>query len=53
MKDVSKTVTSDELITLPSFELRTAYPSRLLSDSDTLGEAGLIPNGILHARLSK
>jgi hypothetical protein len=32
------------------FELRSAYPPRLLTDSMTLEEAGLLPNGTVHAR---
>ena len=34
----------------PAFELRTSYPSRTLEDSATVEEAGLVPNGTLHAR---
>jgi hypothetical protein len=33
-----------------TFELRSAYPPRVLSDSMSLKEAGLIPNGTIHAR---
>ena len=32
------------------FELRSAFPPRLLTDSMTLEEAGLVPNGTIHAR---
>lgn len=32
------------------FELRAAYPPRLLADSMTLDEAGLVPTGVVHAR---
>jgi hypothetical protein len=32
------------------FELRSAYPPRILPDSMSLKEAGLIPNGTIHAR---
>jgi len=32
-----------------SFDLRAAYPPRLLSDSMTLSEAGLVPNGTVLA----
>ena len=32
------------------YELRTAYPPRALSDIMTLKEAGLTPNGTIHAR---
>jgi len=34
----------------PNFELRSAYPPRLLPDDMSLEEAGLIPNGTVHAR---
>lgn len=34
-------------------ELRTAYPPRLLEDGNTLEEAGLSPNGTIHARKLK
>lgn len=33
-----------------NIELRSAYPPRILSDSMTLKEAGLLPNGTVHAR---
>jgi UBX domain len=32
------------------YELRSAYPPRVLSDQMSLLEAGLIPNGTIHAR---
>ena len=32
------------------FELRAAYPPRLLEDHMTLEEAGLVPTGVVHAR---
>jgi hypothetical protein len=32
------------------FDLRSAYPPRVLLDFTTLQEAGLVPNGTLHAR---
>ena len=32
------------------FELRSAHPPRALADSKTIQEAGLVPNGTLHAR---
>lgn len=33
-----------------NFELRSAYPPRILSDTMSLKDAGLIPNGTIHAR---
>ena len=35
---------------VPDFELRSAYPPRLLTDNMTLEEAGLLPNGTVHAK---
>ena len=32
------------------FELRAAYPPRILDDALTMTEAGLVPNGTIHAR---
>ena len=32
------------------FELRAAYPPRILDDTLTMTEAGLVPNGTIHAR---
>ena len=32
------------------FELRSAYPPRSMKDSVSIEEAGLVPNGTLHAR---
>lgn len=32
------------------FELRAAYPPRVLCDSMTLEEAGLVPSGVVHTR---
>lgn len=33
-----------------AFELRSAYPPRQLTDELTLNEAGLVPNGTVHAK---
>lgn len=44
LEDVDCPLVSDVL------ELRTAYPPRVLTDDMTLREAGLCPNGTLHAR---
>ena len=33
-----------------AFELRAAYPPRALDDASTMAEAGLCPNGTVHAR---
>lgn len=33
------------------FELRSAYPPRVLQDSETLGDAGLVPNGTVHVHM--
>ena len=47
----SETGSGTELIrSICDFELRSAYPPRVLVDSMTLLEAGLIPNGTIHAR---
>jgi hypothetical protein len=35
---------------LPSFEIRSAYPPRALAANLTMTEAGLAPNGTVHAR---
>jgi hypothetical protein len=34
-----------------SFELRSTFPPKLLENSLTLAEAGLLPNGTVHAKL--
>eukprot|EP01038_Epipyxis_sp_PR26KG_P012841 gene12841-17215_t len=38
-------------LTESQFELRSAYPPRLLDDNLTMKDAGLSPNGTVHARL--
>ena len=35
---------------MEGFELRAAYPPRILDDALTMAEAGLVPNGTIHAR---
>lgn len=40
----------DDRFEINDFELRSAYPPRILLDSMTLQEAELIPNGTVHAR---
>lgn len=34
-----------------SFELRSAFPPKILENSATLAEVGLVPNGTVHAKL--
>ena len=34
----------------PLFELRSGFPPKTLSGQNTLQEAGLVPNGIAHAK---
>jgi hypothetical protein len=34
---------------MPAFELRTVWPAKVVDDDCTLTEAGLVPNGTLHA----
>jgi hypothetical protein len=43
-------VAVDEEMASRVLELRTAYPAKVLSDDVTLREAGLVPNGTVHAR---
>lgn len=43
-------VAVDEEMAAEVLELRTAYPAKVLSDAMTLREAGLVPNGTVHAR---
>lgn len=40
----------DMVVAAGSVELRSAYPSKLLLDGMTMREAGLAPNGTVHAR---
>ena len=40
----------DEIGICPVFELRSAYPPRALGDELSLVQAGLVPNGTVHAR---
>lgn len=49
--EINKYVTSIGTIqSVADYELRSAYPPRALSDLMTLKEAGLTPNGTIHAR---
>jgi hypothetical protein len=43
-------VAVDDEMAAEVLELRTAYPAKVLSDAMTLREAGLVPNGTVHAR---
>jgi hypothetical protein len=43
-------VAVDEEMAARVLELRTAYPAKVLNDDVTLREAGLVPNGTVHAR---
>lgn len=36
---------------VPKIELRSAFPPRVLTDGLTMVEAGLVPNGTIHAKL--
>lgn len=36
---------------VPDIELRSAFPPRVLTDDLTMQEAGLVPNGTIHAKL--
>ena len=36
---------------IPKFELRSAFPPRVLTDMLSMNEAGLVPNGTIHAKI--
>ena len=46
----ASSILSPEKLSVKSFELRNAYPSRVLVDSKSLKEEGLVPNGTVHAK---
>lgn len=43
-------ISVDEELSADIVEFRTAYPAKVLNDDMTLREAGLVPNGMVHAR---
>ena len=49
LQDATRTVAESDYEAI-HFELRSAYPPRILLDSMSLEEAELIPNGTVHAR---
>ena len=49
LQDCARTLAESDCKAI-NFELRSAYPPRILLDSMSLEEAELIPNGTVHAR---